>query len=52
MALPAARIRPRQDGFRSDPHSPAVYALELYDGELTRPSVATGTLELSPDGTG
>jgi N12 class adenine-specific DNA methylase len=26
-----ARIRPPQGGFRSDPHSPAVYALEHYD---------------------
>ena len=26
-----ARIRPPQGGFRADPHSPAVYALEHYD---------------------
>jgi N12 class adenine-specific DNA methylase len=31
-----ARIRPPQGGFRSDPHSPAVYALELYDEELNQ----------------
>lgn len=29
-----ARIRPPQGGFRADPHSPAVYALEVYDEEL------------------
>ncbi len=31
-----AQVRPRQGGFRSDPHSPAVFALEHYDS-------ATGT---------
>jgi len=31
-----AQIRPRQGGFRTDPHSPAVFALEHYDS-------ATGT---------
>lgn len=31
-----AQVRPRQGGFRTDPHSPAVFALEHYDS-------ATGT---------
>ena len=31
-----AQVRPRQGGFRADPHSPAVFALEHYDS-------ATGT---------
>jgi N12 class adenine-specific DNA methylase len=35
-----ARIRPPQGGFRGDPHSPAVYALENYDP-------ATGTASKS-----
>lgn len=35
-----ARIRPPQGGFRGDPHSPAVYALENYDA-------ATGTASKS-----
>ncbi|HST81415.1 MAG TPA: methyltransferase domain-containing protein [Kineosporiaceae bacterium] len=36
-----ARIRPAQGGFRSDPHSPAVYALELYDEELNQAEKAS-----------
>ncbi len=36
-----ARIRPPQGGFRSDPHAPAVYALEHYDATLGTAAKAT-----------
>lgn len=39
-----ARIRPPQGGFRTDPHSPAVYALENYDaasGTATKSAIFT-----------
>ena len=39
-----ARIRPPQGGFRGDPHSPAVYALESYDaatGTATKSAIFT-----------
>jgi N12 class adenine-specific DNA methylase len=39
-----ARIRPPQGGFRTDPHSPAVYALEHYDagtGQADKASIFT-----------
>jgi N12 class adenine-specific DNA methylase len=39
-----ARIRPPQGGFRNDPHSPAVYALENYDaatGTATKSAIFT-----------
>ena len=36
-----ARIRPPQGGFRSDPHAPAVYALEHYDATLGAATKAT-----------
>ncbi|MBW3648164.1 MAG: helicase, partial [Actinobacteria bacterium] len=36
-----ARIRPPQGGFRADPHSPAVYALEHYDATTDTARKAT-----------